>query len=425
MIRRPPRSTLSSSSAASDVYKRQVSTQSTGGLEASMSADAAVEPPRDGENPDPPAPPHAAATYPVSIGAERETTLDPTTERAVTDATPAADIEAQEMDFRDQIALNVEQRAMEARAEHSTDANAETFSMTEQIESNVQLRAMEHDAEDAARELTPPSEMVSVWVPHQELVPREWVWELFVRMDRDGNGRINRDELKRYLKQDATILEYIKLPERMTVMASQWHNMFDKAYRAIDMDSNGDISWDELCQYFEVLSADMMESALPPVTSTNQEEPPEQVSLVWLWELFVRMDKNGDGSLDKTEIIAFLNQNADDAVVLRLPSKFRVGSKQHRQFEKAFQMIDQDKSENVSWEELCAYFEMAPEGVVGLQAERPMKPCRNTESLLVTDTMPLVPEDWEYEDRSETASENSNYRHDYTAHRREFEFPYR
>eukprot|EP00656_Telonema_subtile_P036566 TRINITY_DN4058_c0_g1_i1.p1 TRINITY_DN4058_c0_g1~~TRINITY_DN4058_c0_g1_i1.p1 ORF type:complete len:226 (+),score=40.55 TRINITY_DN4058_c0_g1_i1:71-748(+) len=31
MIRRPPRSTLSSSSAASDVYKRQVSTQSTGG----------------------------------------------------------------------------------------------------------------------------------------------------------------------------------------------------------------------------------------------------------------------------------------------------------------------------------------------------------------------------------------------------------
>eukprot|EP00656_Telonema_subtile_P017726 TRINITY_DN1954_c0_g1_i5.p1 TRINITY_DN1954_c0_g1~~TRINITY_DN1954_c0_g1_i5.p1 ORF type:complete len:103 (+),score=21.54 TRINITY_DN1954_c0_g1_i5:69-377(+) len=33
MIRRPPRSTLSSSSAASDVYKRQVSTQSTGILD--------------------------------------------------------------------------------------------------------------------------------------------------------------------------------------------------------------------------------------------------------------------------------------------------------------------------------------------------------------------------------------------------------
>eukprot|EP00658_Telonema_sp_P-2_P016529 TRINITY_DN1641_c0_g1_i7.p1 TRINITY_DN1641_c0_g1~~TRINITY_DN1641_c0_g1_i7.p1 ORF type:complete len:432 (-),score=74.73 TRINITY_DN1641_c0_g1_i7:167-1462(-) len=36
MIRRPPRSTLSSSSAASDVYKRQVSTQSTGTLSRNM-----------------------------------------------------------------------------------------------------------------------------------------------------------------------------------------------------------------------------------------------------------------------------------------------------------------------------------------------------------------------------------------------------
>eukprot|EP00656_Telonema_subtile_P048652 TRINITY_DN5851_c0_g1_i3.p1 TRINITY_DN5851_c0_g1~~TRINITY_DN5851_c0_g1_i3.p1 ORF type:complete len:122 (-),score=41.54 TRINITY_DN5851_c0_g1_i3:262-627(-) len=36
MIRRPPRSTLSSSSAASDVYKRQVSTQSTGHSEGNM-----------------------------------------------------------------------------------------------------------------------------------------------------------------------------------------------------------------------------------------------------------------------------------------------------------------------------------------------------------------------------------------------------
>eukprot|EP00656_Telonema_subtile_P021488 TRINITY_DN2252_c0_g1_i4.p1 TRINITY_DN2252_c0_g1~~TRINITY_DN2252_c0_g1_i4.p1 ORF type:complete len:302 (+),score=73.06 TRINITY_DN2252_c0_g1_i4:83-988(+) len=38
MIRRPPRSTLSSSSAASDVYKRQVSTQSTGRLVRDMCA---------------------------------------------------------------------------------------------------------------------------------------------------------------------------------------------------------------------------------------------------------------------------------------------------------------------------------------------------------------------------------------------------
>eukprot|EP00656_Telonema_subtile_P022625 TRINITY_DN2382_c0_g1_i4.p1 TRINITY_DN2382_c0_g1~~TRINITY_DN2382_c0_g1_i4.p1 ORF type:complete len:225 (+),score=66.67 TRINITY_DN2382_c0_g1_i4:88-762(+) len=39
MIRRPPRSTLSSSSAASDVYKRQVSTQSTGAQRIAMATD--------------------------------------------------------------------------------------------------------------------------------------------------------------------------------------------------------------------------------------------------------------------------------------------------------------------------------------------------------------------------------------------------
>eukprot|EP00656_Telonema_subtile_P030909 TRINITY_DN3387_c0_g1_i1.p1 TRINITY_DN3387_c0_g1~~TRINITY_DN3387_c0_g1_i1.p1 ORF type:complete len:225 (-),score=27.99 TRINITY_DN3387_c0_g1_i1:418-1092(-) len=43
MIRRPPRSTLSSSSAASDVYKRQVSTQSTGILISNAMAASAKQ----------------------------------------------------------------------------------------------------------------------------------------------------------------------------------------------------------------------------------------------------------------------------------------------------------------------------------------------------------------------------------------------
>eukprot|EP00658_Telonema_sp_P-2_P066692 TRINITY_DN5565_c0_g1_i2.p1 TRINITY_DN5565_c0_g1~~TRINITY_DN5565_c0_g1_i2.p1 ORF type:complete len:122 (+),score=35.58 TRINITY_DN5565_c0_g1_i2:95-460(+) len=45
MIRRPPRSTLSSSSAASDVYKRQVSTQSTGVPALTMSTGVALTKP--------------------------------------------------------------------------------------------------------------------------------------------------------------------------------------------------------------------------------------------------------------------------------------------------------------------------------------------------------------------------------------------
>eukprot|EP00658_Telonema_sp_P-2_P022725 TRINITY_DN19090_c0_g2_i1.p1 TRINITY_DN19090_c0_g2~~TRINITY_DN19090_c0_g2_i1.p1 ORF type:complete len:193 (+),score=41.93 TRINITY_DN19090_c0_g2_i1:117-695(+) len=50
MIRRPPRSTLSSSSAASDVYKRQVSTQSTGKEIRAMPTTTAMERTRDRMN---------------------------------------------------------------------------------------------------------------------------------------------------------------------------------------------------------------------------------------------------------------------------------------------------------------------------------------------------------------------------------------
>eukprot|EP00658_Telonema_sp_P-2_P048792 TRINITY_DN3710_c0_g1_i13.p1 TRINITY_DN3710_c0_g1~~TRINITY_DN3710_c0_g1_i13.p1 ORF type:complete len:214 (+),score=33.25 TRINITY_DN3710_c0_g1_i13:114-755(+) len=53
MIRRPPRSTLSSSSAASDVYKRQVSTQSTGSAHKDMGKyrDQQPDSPRDSPSP--------------------------------------------------------------------------------------------------------------------------------------------------------------------------------------------------------------------------------------------------------------------------------------------------------------------------------------------------------------------------------------
>eukprot|EP00658_Telonema_sp_P-2_P027048 TRINITY_DN20974_c0_g1_i1.p1 TRINITY_DN20974_c0_g1~~TRINITY_DN20974_c0_g1_i1.p1 ORF type:complete len:204 (+),score=35.56 TRINITY_DN20974_c0_g1_i1:106-717(+) len=59
MIRRPPRSTLSSSSAASDVYKRQVSTQSTGTARGGMAGCAHCGAP----SPTVPCPQCKTATY--------------------------------------------------------------------------------------------------------------------------------------------------------------------------------------------------------------------------------------------------------------------------------------------------------------------------------------------------------------------------
>eukprot|EP00658_Telonema_sp_P-2_P005490 TRINITY_DN1204_c0_g1_i4.p1 TRINITY_DN1204_c0_g1~~TRINITY_DN1204_c0_g1_i4.p1 ORF type:complete len:312 (+),score=95.92 TRINITY_DN1204_c0_g1_i4:122-1057(+) len=66
MIRRPPRSTLSSSSAASDVYKRQVSTQSTGNYGRAMGCGASNQPAEDTKSPSPPPAKETPNKAPVS-----------------------------------------------------------------------------------------------------------------------------------------------------------------------------------------------------------------------------------------------------------------------------------------------------------------------------------------------------------------------
>ncbi len=43
----------------------------------------------------------------------------------------------------------------------------------------------------------------------------------------------------------------LKLPDRMTMMASQWHGAFERVYERIDTDKSGGIDWEELCEYFK------------------------------------------------------------------------------------------------------------------------------------------------------------------------------
>ena len=70
----------------------------------------------------------------------------------------------------------------------------------------------------------------------------------------------------------------------------------------------------------------------------------------------------------------FLGKNPEEAKGLKLPSKFKMGSKKHKKFEKVFQEMDKDKTSGVSWEEFATFFDIPPEGVAGLRAERPQTP---------------------------------------------------
>jgi len=92
-------------------------------------------------------------------------------------------------------------------------------------------------------------------------------------------------------------------------------------------------------------------------------------------------------------MIEFLHQNPEDAAMLRLPSKFKLGSKAHKRFEKVFKSMDTSKSQSLSWQELAAHFEFPPaavDGVQGLTIHRPQTPGANSAQL--GQDSPLVPE---------------------------------
>eukprot|EP00656_Telonema_subtile_P036363 TRINITY_DN4034_c0_g1_i2.p1 TRINITY_DN4034_c0_g1~~TRINITY_DN4034_c0_g1_i2.p1 ORF type:complete len:665 (+),score=168.40 TRINITY_DN4034_c0_g1_i2:172-2166(+) len=291
--------------------------------------------------------------------------------------------------------------------------------------------AEQSDAGEPATEVWVPHEQASptsmklgeVWVPHEQIVPRAWVWELFVRMDRNGTGQVSREELKRCLKRDPEVAAALKLPDRMTMMASQWHGAFERVYERIDTDKSGGIDWEELCEYFNVLSAELRSQQSLPPPDEVVEVP--HITLAWLYELFVRMDRNGDGQIDRNEMIRFLQANPEDAELLKFPAKFRIGSKKHAAFEKAFKRMDGDGSAEISWEEFAQHFDIPPGGVQGLRDERPSTPPRRNASLVQTSEQPLVPEDFGGLGDESECSEVMYLEPVETHVQRQFEHPYR
>ena len=60
---------------------------------------------------------------------------------------------------------------------------------------------------------------------------------------------------------------------------------------------------------------------------------------------------------------------------MKLPSKFRIGSKGHKAFEAAFKKMDSHATDKIEWVELCDFFGMDASGLEGLiQACGPYAP---------------------------------------------------
>jgi len=198
----------------------------------------------------------------------------------------------------------------------------------------------------------------------EDKASRPWLEELFVRMDRNGDGQLSKQELKGYLEADPEVAAKLKLPPRMSLMSSKWQAQFEAVVKGMDADASGTVGWAEFCAYFEIEKGG-------EVPGIQADVVPETVSLPWLRELFVRMDKNGDGLLDRAEMLKYLQGSEDElSLFMHLPPKFKLGSTSHEKFEKAFQDMSKGDGQ-VSWDAMCEYFGVNPSdaSLVGLERD--------------------------------------------------------
>merc|ERR1712039_674463 len=82
--------------------------------------------------------------------------------------------------------------------------------------------------------------------------------------------------------------------------------------------------------------------------ASGMSEPAEHKRLR---EIFQKVDLNGDGSLNKRELIKMLRQNPDVASFFGLPTHIRQEDGSRDLLEAWFQKIDSDDNREITWEE--------------------------------------------------------------------------
>merc|ERR1719254_255940 len=76
------------------------------------------------------------------------------------------------------------------------------------------------------------TEFIAATISNKQYLKKEVIWAAFRTFDKDGDGRITRAELKEMLKDDSL---------------TEWQidAEVDRIVKEIDLDGDGDITWEE------------------------------------------------------------------------------------------------------------------------------------------------------------------------------------
>ncbi|KAH9261377.1 hypothetical protein BASA81_000009 [Batrachochytrium salamandrivorans] len=127
-------------------------------------------------------------------------------------------------------------------------------------------------------------------VPNLETDARRW----FQTVDFDGNGKLSKFEVLDLVKTFLGGMEVSKLEQE-----------FDLFWRRWDRNGDGEISFSELCDPKSGLMADFKHKFQRPTGSNQLGESPK-LSVGTMRQWFEYWDQDGNGSLDKDEVIRAL-----------------------------------------------------------------------------------------------------------------------
>ena len=113
---------------------------------------------------------------------------------------------------------------------------------------------------------------------------------LWKKLDINGDGVVSRDELRQFVTSSG--------------MAELDDKEFALLFDSIDEDNNGELSFEEVTDYFNSLHQDIKEDFGKAISSFLENGSPEEVTALWS-----KLDLNGDGVVTREELSMFVASN--------------------------------------------------------------------------------------------------------------------